>query len=393
MRSSSCTLILALTVMGIGCGGETPPPQPPPQPTAEATPPPAPPPTMTAAPTPPPKPTTAEASKQVVPAIADALSSHDAKKLASFYAEDAVISQAGMEPAKGRDAIAANAQKFFDAFSNVKVGFSRVFVKGDTVISEWTMTGTHAGEFHGVKASEKPIGVQGVTISFVDPSAGLIKEEHRYVDGATIMSQIGASKQKARPMATLPSSIEWHISKGTPDEDKNLEIAKSMSAAINGKKEADFLALHSDDAVFDDMTQPTQMKGKDEAKKWFKMFLTAFPDANFANSNQWAVDDFVINESTMTGTQKGPLPGIPATKKTVTIHGVDIGQLKDGKFVHGWFYGDGMEMAMQLGLVKAPKAPAAGGAAAPTTPKETPKKDATPAAPKKDGTTPAAPKK
>src|SRR5262249_53885925 len=149
------------------------PPQPPPQPTSELTPPPpvtaSPPP----APTPPPKPTTAEAAKQMVPAVADALSQHDAKKFAAFYTDDAVVIQPGVEPVKARDAIAANAQKFFDAFSNVKVGMSRVFVKGDVVIEEWTMTGVHSGEFKGLKATEKPIGVQGITIAFVDPSSGL----------------------------------------------------------------------------------------------------------------------------------------------------------------------------------------------------------------------------
>jgi steroid delta-isomerase-like uncharacterized protein len=380
---SSCTFILAFSVLGIACGGEPPPPQPPPQPTV-STPTPPPPPATDTTPTPPPppaRPTTAEAVKQTLPQMADALSQHDAKKFAGFYADDASVISPGQDPAKGKDGIAANAQKFFDAFSNVKFGFSRAWVKGDVVIDEWTMTGTHSGDFKGLKATEKPIGVQGVSIAWFDPATGLIKEEHRYVDLATLMSQVGASKQKARAVAAIPSSIEWHVSKGTPDEDKNLELAKNMTGALNAKKDTDFMALHTDDSTFDDMTQPVQMKGKEDAKKWFKMFTTAFPDAAFASTNSWAIDDFVINESTMTGTQKGPLPGVPATKKAVTIHGVDIGQLKDGKFVHGWFYGDGMEMAMQLGLVKPPK---------PAGPAATPAKDA----PKpKDATPPAAPKK
>lgn len=60
----------------------------------------------------------------------------------------------------------------------------------------------------------------------------------------------------------------------------------------------------------------------------------------------------------MSGTQKGPMvaPGmkLPASNKALNIHGVDIIQMKDGKAVSGKSYGNGMEMAMQLGLIKPP---------------------------------------
>jgi steroid delta-isomerase-like uncharacterized protein len=203
----------------------------------------------------------------------------------------------------------------------------------------------------------------------VDPTSGLVKEEHRYVDLGTLMSQVGASKQKARSVATLPTSIDWHLAKGTPDEDKNADAYNKINASISDRKEADFLALLTDDTVMDDMTQPTSSKGKDEAKKWLKLMSTAFPDMKASATNTWAAEDFVVGEATLTGTQKGALPGIPATKKSVTLHVVDVLQMKDGKAQHGWVYGDGLEMAAQLGVLKAPKtaapAPASGGAPKP----------------------------
>jgi hypothetical protein len=46
---------------------------------------------------------------------------------------------------------------------------------------------------------------------------------------------------------------------------------------------------------------------------------------------------------------------LPATNKALNLHDVDVIQLKDGKAVNGTSYGNGMEMAMQLGMMKPPK--------------------------------------
>ena len=45
---------------------------------------------------------------------------------------------------------------------------------------------------------------------------------------------------------------------------------------------------------------------------------------------------------------------IPATNKPMSLHTVDVVQLKDGKAVTGTSYANGMEMATQLGLIKPP---------------------------------------
>jgi hypothetical protein len=57
--------------------------------------------------------------------------------------------------------------------------------------------------------------------------------------------------------------------------------------------------------------------------------------------------------------------------------------MKDGKAVKGWSFGNGGEMAMQLGWIKPPPAPGEKGAAP-----AAPAKPATPAAPAKPATPP-----
>jgi predicted ester cyclase len=94
----------------------------------------------------------------------------------------------------------------------------------------------------------------------------------------------------------------------------------------------------------------------------------AFPDLKSTIVNAWGIGDYVIDEYEMTGTQKGPLVmgkmTLPATGKPVDIHGLEVLQLKDGKMVKGWGYENGVEFAMQLGLMKPPGQGAAAKAAA-----------------------------
>jgi len=354
MRKVSFGLAVGFMLVA-ACGGEEKPPvTPTPAPTTTATP--APTTTTTAeAPKEEPKKSFAEMAAATMKGYPEALNSGDAKKVASFYTDSAVVKFAGMPDLTGRDAIQSMWEKNFAAFSKSKSNASRVFSKGNIVIVEWVWAATNTGEMMGMKATEKPVGVNGADVMWLDESNGLIKEQHTYMDMGTIMSQLGVSKQKARPVATVPSGMpQMFDSKGTPDEAKNTDAFKAETAALENKKEADFLANIADNAEYDDYTQPQTMKGKADAKKFLKEMNTGFPDAKFNIANTWAFGDFVISEGTMTGTQKGSFFGIPATKKSVTVHNLDIQQFKDGKMVKGWSYGNGAEMAMQLGLMPKP---------------------------------------
>lgn len=357
------------------CGGEE---QPPPKT-------PEPPPPVTAAPvasteTPKeaekPKKSPMELQTETMAAFDAGLNAHDAKKVAGTFSEGGILKVAGApNDASGREAIAQAYQKLFDAFPDMKLSPSRVFVKGETVVAEWAFNGTHKGDLWGIKASEKPVGAVGVDVSMFSPE-GQIKELHSYYDGNTILSQAGISKQKARAIPTLASKPEVIVSTGGPDEAKNIETAKAITAALESKKEADFLAHVADNVEYDDYTQPQGMKGKADAKKFFKEMTTGFPDAKRSIVNAVAVNDFVIAESTMEGTHKGSFFGIPATKKPVNVKHLTIFQFKDGKMVRGWAYANGADFAMQLGLMPKPgAAPAAKpGDAKVTAPKPTDKK-------------------
>jgi steroid delta-isomerase-like uncharacterized protein/uncharacterized protein (TIGR02246 family) len=355
MAKTICGAALVAVLIS-ACGGESeaiPPPQtPPPPPPPVAAPAPEPPPP----PPEPPKPSLLELAKQSNRAGIAALNAHEAAKFAEGFTPDGVSITYGFGENKGREAIASDAQKFFDGFPDFKIAESHVYVKGEILVVEWVMNGTHKGEFMGIKPTGKAVGVRGAGILWITPE-GLIKQEHRYLDGSTLMAQLGQHKNPVRPVAPMPSGDPtWHVAKGTPDEDKQSEIVKGMYGAFDKKSEADFLGAMADNATWSDMAMPKDVTGKAEAKKSFQSFVKAFPDGKLAVDTVFSVDEFTIAESTMNGTHNGPLGPLKATKKPVSLHGLDIMTIKDGKIQAGTAYANSVELLAQTGLLPKPKA-------------------------------------
>jgi ketosteroid isomerase-like protein len=346
-------------VLTAACGGEHEtllPPQPPPPP-----PPSLGPSAMPAAePTPAPEP-----AKPIWPDLvsgflkntAAAIGDRDAKKYAECFTEDAVLTEYGHEEIKGRDAIRRDMQELIDGFVDLKVSGSRVFVKNDVGVSEWVLSGTNKGEFHATKPTGKPIGVRGAWVVWLGPG-GLATKAHLYMDGSTVMGQLGKLKgHEVRPVAAPPmGQPEMKGVKGLADEEKNVEVVKALYAAVEKKSDSDFVAGLTDSAVWTDLTAPKDIAGKQEVKAWFSAMGKAFPDAKVAPQNAWAVEDYVICEAVMTGTQTGLLGAVKPTKKPVTLHHLDIMQLKDGKVARAVTYGNDMESKAQLGLLPQPRA-------------------------------------
>lgn len=362
----SAAVLFSLSALP-ACGGEEPPPVTP-QPTATQPPPPA--------PTPEPKPeVTAPAPKKSLVELQQenletalkGLNGHDPKMFASVYADNGVINVAGLNEVSGREAITQNMAEWFETFKDIKLGFSRVWVKGDTMVLEWVINGKHTGELFGVKGKEQPIGHYGLSVVTFNQD-GKVVRENRYGELGAVMTQIGEGgagggkgpKAKPRPIPEVPKNPEPFGAKGTPEEEKQLEVAKKLLTSLEEKKEADFTGLLTDDMEHDGLFHLETSKGKDGAKKFFKQFTTAFPDAKFEVTKAVAIGDYVIAESTLKATHKGQLGTIAPTKRPVTLHLVDILKMKDGKIARAWTYQNSLELQHQLGLfdVKAGNVPA-----------------------------------
>ena len=93
--------------------------------------------------------------------------------------------------------------------------------------------------------------------------------------------------------------------------------------------------------------------------KRYKDFLAArraaFPDRRFAVEDMIAEGDKVSARFTMRGTHNGELRGIAPSGREVTMSGIDIIRLKEGKMVEDRVEVDQLGMMQQLGVIPSPQ--------------------------------------
>ncbi|MFJ8622345.1 ester cyclase [Kitasatospora sp. NPDC093550] len=84
------------------------------------------------------------------------------------------------------------------------------------------------------------------------------------------------------------------------------------------------------------------------------LFRGAFPDWQSTPDLLVAEDDLVVEHFSATGTQRGEIFGAPATGRTVTLRGINIFRLREGRIVERWGRLDELGLLRQLGLVQGP---------------------------------------
>ena len=100
---------------------------------------------------------------------------------------------------------------------------------------------------------------------------------------------------------------------------------------------------------------PGQGPGRDGLKGAIGMFLTAFPDLAWTTDEQIAEGDKVVSRFTWTGTHRSEFLGIPPTQRSVTVWGVVIDVVKQGKFAESRIIMDTMGLMQQLGVLPVPE--------------------------------------
>jgi steroid delta-isomerase-like uncharacterized protein len=350
------SLTISTVLMVLGCGGSDapkPPPSSPPNPAVSSEP--TAPPVTTPAPTPTvTKLTMAEMQKRTSDAMLEAFNAHDAKKLSVLYAENATIMSWGAQGTnehKGRQHVEKGHAALFDAFPDLRLGYVRVFYKGNLMVQEWIAAGTQKKPFAGMPNTGKEIGFRAASVYHFD-DAGLIRVEHNYMDEGTIAGQLGLTKEKVRPLERAPSGSGQQIS--GDDEEKNVQIARDFYASIEKNNEKTLLTYLTDDVVHIAFNEPEDHVGKNAAKKELLAYGNAFPDLKVPVHEIWAIKDFVIAERSIMGTHKGPIGNLKPTGKPVEVHGLGVIQMRNGKVWKVWSYQNNLEVQGQLGLL-APK--------------------------------------
>ncbi len=84
-------------------------------------------------------------------------------------------------------------------------------------------------------------------------------------------------------------------------------------------------------------------------RKDSEAFLTPFPDLHLTIEDVIAEDDRVAVKTTMRGTHRAPIFGVPASGNPIEVGGCDVFRVRAGKIVEAWMLGDSGTLFMQIG--------------------------------------------
>jgi steroid delta-isomerase-like uncharacterized protein len=123
-------------------------------------------------------------------------------------------------------------------------------------------------------------------------------------------------------------------------------ISSFYRQVLNHKQLEEIEDLFSDETT--DHIGQQVIKGRTKVKEGIGAFLRAFPDIQVTVNRMIGEGDFVVSHSTWTATHKGPFAGVAATGKQVSLTGVDVFRLSDGKIVEHWGYADLITLLQQI---------------------------------------------
>jgi steroid delta-isomerase-like uncharacterized protein len=97
---------------------------------------------------------------------------------------------------------------------------------------------------------------------------------------------------------------------------------------------------------------------RESLKNYVAAIKKAFPDYKISIEQEIAEGDLVVHRSISSGTQTGGFEalGLPATGKPVSVVGVFVFRIANGKIAELWGTSDGLGMMQQLGVIPVPGA-------------------------------------
>lgn len=135
-------------------------------------------------------------------------------------------------------------------------------------------------------------------------------------------------------------------------ETKDL-IRRSIDALNNGDIKA-LENVFAKDYVLRDPSRPEDVVGVTGLQQFLDNYRNAFPDMHFELEGDVVVDgELCAHRWVVNATHKATFQGIAPTNKRVTVRGMEIDRIRDGKVVETWQNWDTLGFLEQLGGVPA----------------------------------------
>jgi steroid delta-isomerase-like uncharacterized protein len=275
-----------------------------------------------------------------------AWSSRDVDRIVSFFAPDGVyedvtnVGNGWASPWEGRAAIREAVTDMYVGIPDLALETHSIRSSDGSAVLEWTMTGTHTGDWENAPATGRSFSVRGVSVLELDD--GAIRHQRDYWDGFRFSSQLGLlpgedGGREAANEALIRQVIE---------EGVNAHDVDAFRRAL-----APGYVRHSQAT-----TAMPEIRGIDAMLEFLQATFTAFPDWHEEIVLMVAEGDKVAYVTRGTATHTGPMDDVPATGNRVEVMNYIFQRIEDGKIAETWVGWDNLAVLRQLGLMPDPGA-------------------------------------
>jgi steroid delta-isomerase-like uncharacterized protein len=154
-------------------------------------------------------------------------------------------------------------------------------------------------------------------------------------------------------------SCQQQVEEGITEEEVKALVEKSLGIWNEGNL-AVVDELYDPGIVRHDSGQPEDIVGLDGFKNYVTRLRTMYPDFKVTFNKQLVSGDMVVLLWTVTGTNTGPMQTpmgeLPPTNNKMSVPGIDVVRLVDGKIVEDWAFYNQLDAYMQLGFTITPPA-------------------------------------
>lgn len=129
----------------------------------------------------------------------------------------------------------------------------------------------------------------------------------------------------------------------------NAELIRRLHRALLESRDLATVDEFFADGFVSHNNPPELPPGLAGVKRFFEMFRDAFPDLEVTIDELVVEGDRVAVATTMRGTHRGELMNLPPTGKRVSVTGIDMVRIEDGKIVEHRGLTDTVGLMRQLG--------------------------------------------
>jgi len=135
---------------------------------------------------------------------------------------------------------------------------------------------------------------------------------------------------------------------------ENKAIVRRLYGEVwNGRRLEVVNEIISPSHALHDTNNPGSSIGPEAYKRTVTRFLTGFPDLRFSIEDVVAEEEKLAVSWNFSGTHKGKYMGILATNTKVSVDGITIHHIVNGKIMDSYVSWDALGMMQQLGAVPA----------------------------------------